>query len=165
MKPNLVEDLPGPVNTHPALITAAAQCFLSLGTRKVVVGGGPGDQRDTEAILMPTGLGRRSTSQACAGAFPGSATIRAQSQRTTLGINQLSGRARIRATHAVQFYLGVGADPTPGNKGIAGFRAKHNRNHRDEAWRRSCAASNFAAAIRLQRASGWSSPRSVSEID
>ncbi len=57
IKPNLVEDLPGPVNTHPALITAAAQCFLSLGAKQVVVGEGPGHQRDTEAILMSTGLG------------------------------------------------------------------------------------------------------------
>ncbi|MGI8742593.1 MAG: hypothetical protein ACR2NN_08490 [Bryobacteraceae bacterium] len=42
-----VEDLPGPVNTHPALITAAARCFLSLGARQVFVGEGLGHQRDT----------------------------------------------------------------------------------------------------------------------
>ena len=57
LKPNLVEDLPGPVNTHPALIKAAARCLFSLGAREVVVGEGPGHQRDTEAILISTGLG------------------------------------------------------------------------------------------------------------
>ncbi len=57
IKPNLVEDLPGPVNTHPALIKAAARCFLSLGARQVIVGEGPGHQRDTEAILISSGLG------------------------------------------------------------------------------------------------------------
>jgi hypothetical protein len=31
LKPNLVEDLPGPVNTNSALIGAAARCFLRLG--------------------------------------------------------------------------------------------------------------------------------------
>ena len=57
IKPNLVEDLPGPVNTHPALITAAAHCFLAMGSRQVTVGEGPGHQRDSEAILISTGLG------------------------------------------------------------------------------------------------------------
>ncbi len=40
LKPNLVEDLPGPVHTHPVPIKAAAQCFLSLGARQVIVGEG-----------------------------------------------------------------------------------------------------------------------------
>ncbi len=57
IKPNLVEDLPGPVNTHPALIKAAARCFLSQGATQVIVGEGPGHQRDTEAILISSGLG------------------------------------------------------------------------------------------------------------
>jgi uncharacterized protein (DUF362 family) len=56
LKPNLVEDLPGPVNTNPALVRAAANCFLQLGARRVIVGEGPGNQRDTEAILTATGL-------------------------------------------------------------------------------------------------------------
>ena len=47
LKPNLVEDLPGPVNTNPTLIVAAARCFLRLGARRIVVGEGPGHQRDT----------------------------------------------------------------------------------------------------------------------
>lgn len=57
IKPNLVEDLPGPVGTHPALIKATARCFLSLGAKQVTVGEGPGHQRDTEAILISTGVG------------------------------------------------------------------------------------------------------------
>jgi len=57
LKPNLVEDLPGPVNTDARLIGAAARCFLSLGARQVTVAEGPGHQRDTEAILISTGLG------------------------------------------------------------------------------------------------------------
>jgi uncharacterized protein (DUF362 family) len=56
LKPNLVEDLPGPVNTSPALVRAAANCFMQLGARRVIVGEGPGNQRDTEAILTGTGL-------------------------------------------------------------------------------------------------------------
>src|SRR5437879_466467 len=42
LKPNLVEDLPGPVNTNSTLIGAAARCFLRLGAVRVVIGEGPG---------------------------------------------------------------------------------------------------------------------------
>lgn len=56
LKPNLVEDLPGPVNTNPVLIGAAARCFLRLGARCVVVGEGPGHQRDTELVIAFAGL-------------------------------------------------------------------------------------------------------------
>jgi uncharacterized protein (DUF362 family) len=56
LKPNLVEDLPGPVNTNPILIGAAAQCFLRLGASRVLVGEGPGHQRDTELVVHSTGL-------------------------------------------------------------------------------------------------------------
>lgn len=56
LKPNLVEDLPEPVNTNPALIGAAARCFLRLGARRVVIGEGPGHQRDTELVVSSTGL-------------------------------------------------------------------------------------------------------------
>jgi hypothetical protein len=51
LKPNLVEDLPGPLNTNPVLIGAAARCFLRLGAGRVVIGEGPGHQRDTELVL------------------------------------------------------------------------------------------------------------------
>ena len=56
LKPNLVEDLPGPVNTNAALVGAAARCFLRLGAARVVIGEGPGHQRDTELVVLATGL-------------------------------------------------------------------------------------------------------------
>jgi uncharacterized protein (DUF362 family) len=56
LKPNLVEDLPGPVNTNPALIGAATFCFLRLGASRVVVGEGPGHERDTELVVNAVGL-------------------------------------------------------------------------------------------------------------
>jgi uncharacterized protein (DUF362 family) len=56
LKPNFVEDLPGPVNTNPALVGAAARSFLRFGAARVVVGEGPGNQRDTERILQASGL-------------------------------------------------------------------------------------------------------------
>ena len=56
LKPNLVEDLPGPVNTNPALVRATANCFLHLGAKRVIVGDGPGNQRDTESVLEASGL-------------------------------------------------------------------------------------------------------------
>ena len=49
LKPNLVEDLPGPVNTNANIIGAVARCFLRLGATRVVIGEGPGHQRDTRA--------------------------------------------------------------------------------------------------------------------
>jgi uncharacterized protein (DUF362 family) len=56
LKPNLVEDLQGPVNTNSALIGAAARCFLRLGASRVVIGEGPGHQRDTELVVRTAGL-------------------------------------------------------------------------------------------------------------
>jgi uncharacterized protein (DUF362 family) len=56
LKPNLVEDLPEPVNTNAGLIGAAARCFSRLGARRVVIGEGPGHQRDTELVVDAAGL-------------------------------------------------------------------------------------------------------------
>jgi uncharacterized protein (DUF362 family) len=56
LKPNLVEDLPGPVNTNANIIGAAARCFLRLGAARIVVGEGPGHQRDTELVVQAAGL-------------------------------------------------------------------------------------------------------------
>ena len=56
LKPNLVEDLPEPVNTNSTLIGAAARCFLHLGAARVTIGEGPGHQRDTELIVQTAGL-------------------------------------------------------------------------------------------------------------
>jgi len=57
LKPNFVEPDPqGVINTHPAVVAAARECFLRLGARKVVVAEGPGNERDTEGILETNGL-------------------------------------------------------------------------------------------------------------
>jgi uncharacterized protein (DUF362 family) len=52
LKPNFVEPDPQRViNTHPAVVGAARECFLRLGASTVIVGEGPGHERDTEAIV------------------------------------------------------------------------------------------------------------------
>jgi uncharacterized protein (DUF362 family) len=52
LKPNFVESDPkGVINTHPAVVGAARECFLRLGAKKVIVGEGPGHERDTESIV------------------------------------------------------------------------------------------------------------------
>src|SRR5215469_8559869 len=57
LKPNLVESIPGSeVNTNPQLVGAAATAFLTLGAKTVLVGEGPGHQRDTMLVLAETGL-------------------------------------------------------------------------------------------------------------
>jgi uncharacterized protein (DUF362 family) len=57
LKPNLVEYLPDKeINTHPLLVGATAECFLRLGAKRVVVGEGPGHQRDTELLLAESGF-------------------------------------------------------------------------------------------------------------
>jgi len=57
IKPNLVDYIPGNhINTHPLLVFAAAECFRRLGAGTVVVGEGPGHQRDTELVLIEGGF-------------------------------------------------------------------------------------------------------------
>ena len=57
LKPNLVEYIAGvEVNTNPILVGAAAEAFLRLGASGVVVGEGPGHQRDTYLVLIESGL-------------------------------------------------------------------------------------------------------------
>lgn len=57
LKPNLVEYIAGAeVNTNPILVGAAAEAFLKLGAERVVVGEGPGHQRDTYLVLAESGL-------------------------------------------------------------------------------------------------------------
>lgn len=57
LKPNLVEfDPKGVINTHPAVVEAAADAFKTLGARDVVVAEGPGHRRDNEYILSASGL-------------------------------------------------------------------------------------------------------------
>ena len=57
LKPNLVDYIPGAhINTHTLLVAAAAECLKRLGARSVVVGEGPGHQRDTYLVLYESGL-------------------------------------------------------------------------------------------------------------
>jgi uncharacterized protein (DUF362 family) len=57
LKPNLVEFIPGAeVNTNPLLVGAAADGFLTLGAKTVIVAEGPGHQRDTYLVLAENGL-------------------------------------------------------------------------------------------------------------
>lgn len=57
LKPNLVDYIPGNhINTHPLLISAAVECFRRLGAKTVLVGEGPGHQRDTDLVLLESGL-------------------------------------------------------------------------------------------------------------
>ena len=57
LKPNMVEyEANTAINTHPAVIAAAAEALLKAGAREVVVGEGPGHRRDIEYLLEGTGL-------------------------------------------------------------------------------------------------------------
>jgi len=57
LKPNLVDYIPGNhINTHPFLVCAAVECFRRLGAKNVLVGEGPGHQRDTELVLLESGF-------------------------------------------------------------------------------------------------------------
>lgn len=52
LKPNLVSlDPTGQISTQPAVIAAARESFLRLGAAQVLIGDGPGLDRDTEGIL------------------------------------------------------------------------------------------------------------------
>jgi uncharacterized protein (DUF362 family) len=57
LKPNLVDYNPGNhINTHPFLVSAAVECFRRLGAKSVLIGEGPGHQRDTELVLLESGF-------------------------------------------------------------------------------------------------------------
>jgi uncharacterized protein (DUF362 family) len=57
LKPNLVEyERETVINTHPALVGSAIEAFLRLGAREVRVGEGPGHRRDTDGLLVASGL-------------------------------------------------------------------------------------------------------------
>jgi uncharacterized protein (DUF362 family) len=59
LKPNLVEPTRAAphINTHPAVVRAAAETFRRWGAREVVVAEGQGHCRDTEYVLEQSGLG------------------------------------------------------------------------------------------------------------
>src|SRR5713101_148355 len=64
LKPNFVEYIAGvEVNTNPMVVGAAAEAFLKLGAKSVVVGEGPGHQRDTYLVLAESGLAAQLRSQ------------------------------------------------------------------------------------------------------
>lgn len=64
LKPNLVDYIPGAeINTHPLLISAAAECFRRLGAKRVIVAEGPGHQRDTQLVLQATDLAQQLKAQ------------------------------------------------------------------------------------------------------
>jgi uncharacterized protein (DUF362 family) len=57
LKPNLVEyERDNVINTHPSVIGAAIEAFRRLGAKEVVVGEGPGHRRDTDGLLVASGL-------------------------------------------------------------------------------------------------------------
>jgi uncharacterized protein (DUF362 family) len=57
LKPNLVEYIAGAdVNTDSRLVGAAANTLLAMGAKSVLVGEGPGHQRDTFLVLAESGL-------------------------------------------------------------------------------------------------------------
>ena len=57
LKPNMVEYEPGTsINTHPAVVAGAALAMRRAGAAEVVIAEGPGHRRDTEYLLISTGL-------------------------------------------------------------------------------------------------------------
>src|ERR1700687_2823985 len=57
LKPNLVDYILGNhINTNPLLVSGAVECFRRLGAKSVLVGEGPGHQRDTELVLLESGF-------------------------------------------------------------------------------------------------------------
>ena len=59
LKPNLVEPHRGldHINTHPLVVRAALEAFLSLGAEQVIVAEGQGHRRDSLLVLDDSGLG------------------------------------------------------------------------------------------------------------
>jgi len=57
LKPNLVEYAAGSsINTDPRLVVAAANTLRRMGAASVVVAEGPGHRRDTEAVMLASGM-------------------------------------------------------------------------------------------------------------
>lgn len=58
LKPNLVETHQGAIhiNTHPMVIHGAAEAFLTLGAKKVIIAEGPGHCRDSFLLVEESGL-------------------------------------------------------------------------------------------------------------
>ena len=60
LKPNLVETAVGQphINTHPAVVVAAAEVFRRLDAKVVFVAEGQGHRRDSDLVLGESGMGR-----------------------------------------------------------------------------------------------------------
>lgn len=60
LKPNLVETARGQphINTHPAVVVAAAEVFRRLDAREVIVAEGQGHRRDSLLVLDESGMGQ-----------------------------------------------------------------------------------------------------------
>lgn len=57
LKPNLVEyEKDTVINTHPAVVGAAIEAFSKLRAKEVRIGEGPGHRRDTDGLLIASGL-------------------------------------------------------------------------------------------------------------
>jgi uncharacterized protein (DUF362 family) len=57
LKPNLVEyEKDTVINTNPAVVGGVIEAFLRLGAREVRVAEGPGHRRDTDGLLLASGL-------------------------------------------------------------------------------------------------------------
>lgn len=59
LKPNLVETAAGlpHINTHPAMVVAAAEVFRALDAREVIVAEGQGHRRDSRLVLDESRMG------------------------------------------------------------------------------------------------------------
>lgn len=59
LKPNLVETASGHahINTHPAVVVAAAEVFRSFDAASVIVAEGQGHRRDSQLVLDESGMG------------------------------------------------------------------------------------------------------------
>jgi len=52
----MLGDTTGGAIPHPLLIVAAVECFRKLGANSVIVGEGPGHQRDTNLVPSQSGF-------------------------------------------------------------------------------------------------------------
>src|SRR4030066_1543585 len=59
LKPNLIEPHRGAehINTHPLVVRGAAEAFLRMGARNILVAEGTGHNRDTLLVVEESGLG------------------------------------------------------------------------------------------------------------
>jgi hypothetical protein len=131
LKPNLVEFIPGAeVNTNPRLVGAAASAFLALGAKTVLVGEGPGHQRDTVLVLAEGGLEAELNLTAIASDGLGHRDLAAAP-----GLSSTGGRLTM-------YLLGAAHVPAPGEAALA---PEHGPGRPRDALRGSRRASKRSA--------------------